>query len=163
MNAIEKLEDPSERRCGCGESDLVGERFFLALQLGSGSSLGQGIDQERQRHHHQQALNPRGFGHKQGGGEEEGILEESESSLHRALSLVSGQDVLIGQFGVGNAGTEYKARLVLLSMEDLLRIGSQIGFDLPQDRLDRGIFGGSPFLGILDMFDECGVRDLMIA
>jgi len=53
MDAIQQLEDPTERRGGGGLSDLVGKGFVLLVQLRSHPSLGDRIDQQGQSHDHQ--------------------------------------------------------------------------------------------------------------
>jgi len=52
--------------------------------------LGEGIDQQGQGHHHQQALDAAGLFDKQRGGEKQRIFEETEAPFGGTLSFVTG-------------------------------------------------------------------------
>ena len=88
IDALQELEDPAEGRSRPWLPDLVGEGVMLMCQLVSHAALGDGVDQQRQGHHHQETLEPRRLFDEERRHKKHGGLEKAEAAL--AWGSVSG-------------------------------------------------------------------------
>ena len=69
--------------------DLVGEGVVVMGQLVSHPALGNGVDQQRQGHHHQETLEPRRLFDEERRHKKHGVLEEAEAALPPRFALCS--------------------------------------------------------------------------
>ena len=61
MHAFQQLEDPTSGRRRGGVVDLGRHGLTVLGSLLSKAALRHGVDQQRQRHHHEQPVKPVGF------------------------------------------------------------------------------------------------------
>ena len=117
------------------------------------ASLGDGIDQQDQGHHHQQALDAGGFFHKERGGEKQRLFEETETTFSATLSFVVGQEVFILDLLGIDGGGQHETGFALLLGASFFGIDADADADLelPVGRLDRCVGGRTAFVGIVEV------------
>jgi hypothetical protein len=128
----------------------------------SKSALRHGIDQQRQRHYHEQPFNPVGFFDKQRRDKKQRIFEQPKAPLNLRLPCVGGNDLGIAQLGSVDMGPQYKAGLDLLVVLNRRVIRMDLGRDLPLDGLEWGARCWSTFAGVVCVFAQMIRLDAVI-
>lgn len=100
FNAFKALEDPAHRRSVGGLVDLIGNGLPRCCQLLTQTMFCQTVHQQREHHDQAQRHNPFRFFHKDRGGQEQGIFEETKPSFHAALLQVQADHLLVGDLSI---------------------------------------------------------------
>ena len=108
-------------------------------------------------------MNPTGFFDEQRRDKKQGVFEKSEPALDASLGFIGSDHLRIAHVAGLNIGANDKTgALLLVGLNDLLS-GSDLGVNLPLNRLEGTRGGGPPFACIAFVVDDLAGGELMIA
>jgi len=109
---LEALEDPAHGGSSGRFAHLAGHRLLRRGELFAQAMFGESVHEQTQHHHPAQGDNPLRTRDEDGGGQEQGVFEETEAALHPVLFLVGVDQLLIREHrGVQDVGGDQEARL----------------------------------------------------
>ena len=149
VHAFQQREGPTYGRRRGGVVDVVRHGLMVPRSWRSTPALRHGVDQQRQRHHHEPPVNPLGFFDQHRRDQTQRLLKQPKAPCNWGLTGVGGQDLDMAPLASVDLGPQDKAVVDVRVVLNRLVIRTDVGLDVPCESLKGGTGGGATCAGVV--------------
>ncbi len=120
------------------------------------------VDQQREGHHQQQAVNPTGLFDKQRRDKKQRVVEQAKAPCDTGLAFIGLDDLGIAQLAGVKVGSKDKTRVALLAVLKRRLRRPDVGLQVPRAGLAGRARCGTALTGIARVFGQLGGLPLVI-